>query len=75
MRGGGWLNECNAQNQILLIRAYGPLRVEALITMPVGSRAAGRPGLGSGIPAKAPIHKAGCRGRAAKSHPGLWALV
>ena len=31
-RGGGWLNECNAQNQISLIRAYAPLGLEALIT-------------------------------------------
>jgi alpha-galactosidase len=31
-RGGGWLNECNAANQISLIRAYGPLGIEALIT-------------------------------------------
>ena len=31
-RGGGWLNECNAENQISLIRAYAPLGLEALIT-------------------------------------------
>ena len=31
-RGGGWLNECNAENQISLIRAYQPLGLEALIT-------------------------------------------
>ncbi|UCD29771.1 MAG: alpha-galactosidase, partial [Planctomycetota bacterium] len=31
-RGGGWLNECNAQNQISLINAYGPLGLEALLT-------------------------------------------
>lgn len=31
-RGGGWLNECNAENQISLIRAYGPLGLDALIT-------------------------------------------
>ncbi|MDH7603007.1 MAG: alpha-galactosidase [Armatimonadota bacterium] len=31
-RGGGWLNECNAENQISLIKAYAPLGVEALIT-------------------------------------------
>ena len=31
-RGGGWLNECNASNQISLIRAYAPLGLEALIT-------------------------------------------
>ena len=31
-RGGGWLNECNAQNQISLIRAYGPLGAEAVVT-------------------------------------------
>ncbi len=31
-RGGGWLNECNAENQTSLIRAYGPLGLEALIT-------------------------------------------
>src|SRR5579884_2072150 len=31
-RGGGWLNECNAANQISLIRAYAPLGLEALIT-------------------------------------------
>ena len=31
-RGGGWLNECNAENQISLIRAYQPLRLEALVT-------------------------------------------
>jgi alpha-galactosidase len=31
-RGGGWLNECNASNQISLIRAYAPLDLEALIT-------------------------------------------
>jgi len=31
-RGGGWLNECNAENQISLIRAYGGLGIEALIT-------------------------------------------
>jgi alpha-galactosidase len=31
-RGGGWLNECNAENQISLINAYGPLGLEALLT-------------------------------------------
>ncbi len=31
-RGGGWLNECNAQNQISLINAYAPLGLEALLT-------------------------------------------
>jgi hypothetical protein len=31
-RGGGWLNECNAENQISLIRAYAPLGLEALVT-------------------------------------------
>ena len=31
-RGGGWLNECNAQNQISLIRSYAPLGLEALLT-------------------------------------------
>ncbi len=31
-RGGGWLNECNASNQISLIEAYAPLGLEALIT-------------------------------------------
>jgi alpha-galactosidase len=31
-RGGGWLNECHAANQISLIRAYAPLGLEALIT-------------------------------------------
>ncbi len=31
-RGGGWLNECNAKNQISLIGAYAPLGLEALIT-------------------------------------------
>ncbi|MBM3493238.1 MAG: hypothetical protein FJX72_02785, partial [Armatimonadetes bacterium] len=31
-RGGGWLNECNAANQISLIPAYAPLGVEAVIT-------------------------------------------
>ncbi|MHB1033244.1 MAG: alpha-galactosidase [Pirellulales bacterium] len=31
-RGGGWLNECNAANQISLIRADAPLGLEALIT-------------------------------------------
>ncbi len=31
-RGGGWLNECNAGNQISLIRAYAPLGLEAVIT-------------------------------------------
>lgn len=31
-RGGHWLNECNAQNQISLIRAYAPLRLEAVVT-------------------------------------------
>lgn len=31
-RGGGWLNECNAENQISLINAYGPLGLEAVIT-------------------------------------------
>ncbi len=31
-RGGVWLNECNAENQISLIRAYAPLGLEALIT-------------------------------------------
>lgn len=31
-RGGGWLNECNARNQISLINAYAPLQLEALIT-------------------------------------------
>lgn len=31
-RGGGWLNECDAENQISLIRAYGPLGLEAVVT-------------------------------------------
>ena len=31
-RGGGWLNECNAENQISLIRAYAPMGLEALVT-------------------------------------------
>ncbi|MBC8232050.1 NPCBM/NEW2 domain-containing protein, partial [bacterium] len=31
-RGGHWLNECNAENQISLINAYGPLGLEALLT-------------------------------------------
>lgn len=31
-RDGVWLNECNAENQISLINAYGPLGIEALIT-------------------------------------------
>ena len=30
--GGGWLNECNAANQIALIRALRPLGVDAVIT-------------------------------------------
>jgi alpha-galactosidase len=31
-RGGGWLNECTAENQISLIKAYAPLGLEAVIT-------------------------------------------
>ena len=31
-RGGMWLNECNEQNQISLIKAYAPLGLQALIT-------------------------------------------
>jgi alpha-galactosidase len=31
-RGGGWLNECNEQNQISLINAYAPLGLEAILT-------------------------------------------
>jgi len=31
-RGGHWLNECNAENQISLIKAYAPLGLEALLT-------------------------------------------
>ena len=31
-RGGGWLNECNASNQISLINAYAPLGLQAVIT-------------------------------------------
>lgn len=31
-RGGGWLNECNAENQISLIKAYSKLGLEALLT-------------------------------------------
>ena len=31
-RGGLWLNECNEQNQISLIRALAPLHVEAVVT-------------------------------------------
>ncbi|MBD3174542.1 MAG: hypothetical protein GF320_05155 [Armatimonadia bacterium] len=31
-RGGGWLNECNEENQVSLIRAYAPLGLEAVIT-------------------------------------------
>jgi len=31
-RGGAWLNECNAENQISLIEAYAPLGLEALLT-------------------------------------------
>jgi alpha-galactosidase len=31
-RGGGWLNETTAENQISLIKAYAPLGLEALLT-------------------------------------------
>lgn len=31
-RGGGWLNECNAANQISLIDSYAPLGLEAVVT-------------------------------------------
>jgi alpha-galactosidase len=31
-RGGAWLNECNASNQISLLRAYAPLGLEAILT-------------------------------------------
>jgi len=31
-RGGGWLNECNEQNQVSLMKALQPLGVEAVIT-------------------------------------------
>ncbi len=31
-RGGVWLNECNAENQISLIKAYAKLGLEALLT-------------------------------------------
>ncbi|MHB0956932.1 MAG: alpha-galactosidase [Pirellulaceae bacterium] len=31
-RGGGWLNECTAENQISLIDSYAPLGLEALLT-------------------------------------------
>ncbi|MBI4550873.1 MAG: alpha-galactosidase [Candidatus Latescibacteria bacterium] len=31
-RGGHWLNECDAENQISLIKAYAPLGLEAVIT-------------------------------------------
>ncbi len=31
-RGGAWLNECNADNQISLIKALAPLGVQAVIT-------------------------------------------
>lgn len=31
-RGGMWLNECNAENQISLIKAYAKLGLEALMT-------------------------------------------
>jgi alpha-galactosidase len=31
-RNGLWLNECNAENQISLIKAYAPLGLEALLT-------------------------------------------
>lgn len=31
-RGGGWLNECNARNQISLIDAFAPLGLEAVVT-------------------------------------------
>jgi len=31
-RGGGWLNECNAENQISLINAYAPLGLQAMLT-------------------------------------------
>jgi alpha-galactosidase len=31
-RGGGWLNECNASNQMSLLRAYAPLGLEAFVT-------------------------------------------
>jgi len=31
-RGGVWLNECNAENQISLIQAYSKLGLEALLT-------------------------------------------
>ena len=31
-RGRGWLNECNASNQISLIKANAPLGLQAVIT-------------------------------------------
>ena len=75
-RGGGWLNECNAENQVLLIKAYAPIGVEALIT-DAGWFEGGWPsGAGNWVPRKdaypqgmAPVAKA------AKEHGmvyGLW---
>ena len=57
-RGGGWLNECNAANQIALIRALRPLGVEAVITDAGWFAAAGRPGPAIGPPTRPSIRRA-----------------
>jgi len=75
-RGGGWLNECNAENQISLIRAYAPLGLEALIT-DAGWFEGGWPaGAGNWTPRKAAYPQGmGPVAAAAKGHGmvyGLW---
>ena len=75
-RGGGWLNECNAQNQISLIHAYAPLGLEALLT-DAGWFEGGWPaGAGNWTPRK-DAYPEGMRpvAAAARSHEmiyGLW---
>lgn len=75
-RGGGWLNECNQENQISLIEAYAPMGLEALIT-DAGRFEGGWPnGAGNWTPRK-DAHPNGMApvAEAAKQHGmvyGLW---
>jgi len=75
-RGGGWLNECNAENQISLIKAYAPIGIEALIT-DAGWFEGGWPaGAGNWTPRKDAYPEGmGPVAKAAKEHGmvyGLW---
>ena len=75
-RGGGWLNECNAENQISLINAYAPLGLEALLTDAGWFRGGWPSGAGNWTPRKDAYPQGmGPVAAAAKAHGmvyGLW---